>query len=322
MADKDYLYAVAVIRANEASLLREQDLEQIISAPDYRKSVSLLCDKGYCEPEGSDYSSMLDRETEKTWALLMENAPDAQGLNTFVIKNDFQNLKACLKAEVADLKAEDFFVRPSVIEPELLSQCVSKRAFDELPEFISEAAKKAFDTITKTGNGQQCDVVIDTATVKAMRYFAEKSDEPVLKEYADIFSLSTDIKTAIRCARTDKGSGFIEAALSGSEALGKDELAEAAIEGEEAVLELLTEKGLNDYRQALENGASQFEKLCDDKLIGVVRQAKYTSFGISPLAAYYVAKETEIKALRIILSAKLSGASNETVRERMRELYV
>ena len=44
--------------------------------------------------------------------------------------------------------------------------------------------------------------------------------------------------------------------------------------------------------------------------------------GIGPLAAYYVAKETEIKALRIILSAKISGASNDTVRERMRELYV
>ncbi len=47
-----------------------------------------------------------------------------------------------------------------------------------------------------------------------------------------------------------------------------------------------------------------------------------TVFGISPLAAYYVANEIEIKCLRIILSAKLSEASSEVIRERMRELYV
>lgn len=322
MADKNYLYAVAVIRANEASLLKEQDLEQILGAPDYKKAVSLLCDKGYEEPKGNDYSAMLDGEIEKTWKLLRENAPDADELNTFIVKNDFQNLKACLKAEVADLNPKVFLVRPSVIDPDTLLECVSKREFDELPEFISEAAEKAFDTVTKTGNGQLCDVIIDTAAMKAMRYFAGLSDEDILKEYADVFCLATDIKTAYRCAKTKKGESFIEAALAETPFIDKKVLTEAALEGEEAVIGALEENGLSDYARALTDGASQFEKYCDDRLLNVVKKAKYISIGISPLAAYYVARETEVKALRIILSAKISGASNETVRERMRELYV
>ena len=47
-----------------------------------------------------------------------------------------------------------------------------------------------------------------------------------------------------------------------------------------------------------------------------------TAFGASPLAAYFIAKETELKCIRIILSAKLSHVSGEIIRERMRELYV
>lgn len=322
MANKDYLYAVAVVRANELALLSTQDLEQLISAPDYKKAVAILTDKGYDEPVGSDYSAMLDSELEKTWELLRENAPEADGLNTFVVKNDFQNLKACLKAEITGVMAQEYFVKPCVIEHNFLLECVSERKFSLLPEFISEAAQKAFDMITKTGNGQMCDVIIDSATLKAMQYFARLSENELLIEYADTFCLAADIKTAVRCARTDKGEGFIEAALVANPYIDKTALVEAAVEGEQAVLELLSENGLKDYREALEKGASAFEKYCDDKLLAIVKKAKYTAMGVGPLAAYYIARETEIKSLRIILSAKISGASADTVRERMRELYV
>lgn len=322
MANKEFLYAVAVVRANELSLLSAQDIEQIISAPDYKRAVALLCDKGYDEPQGSDYSAMLDSELEKTWELLKTNAPEAEGLNVFVVKNDYQNLKACLKAEVAGTDAAGHLVKPCIIGHEVLLECVRERKFDGLPDFISADAKKAFDTLTKTGNGQSCDIVIDTATLRAIRRFADKADDALVTEYADTFCLAADIKTAVRCARTKKSESFIETALAENPYIDTGALAQAALEGEDAILELLSESDLKDYRTALENGASAFEKYCDDRLISIVKRAKYQAMGIGPLAAYYVAKETEIKALRIILSAKISGASNDTVRERMRELYV
>ena len=322
MANNEFLYAVAVVRANELALLSGQDLEQLITAPDYKKAVAMLTDKGYDEPDGTDYSAMLDAQLEKTWELLKTNAPEAEGLNTFVVKNDFQNLKACLKAEIADVDAKEYLVRPCVIEHDFLLDCVSQRKFDDLPEFISEAAKKGFDTVTKTGNGQLCDVILDSATIKAMQYFAKLSGDELLTEYADTFALAADIKTAVRSARTDKGEGFIEAALVETPYIDIAALSQAAVEGEQAVLELLDESKLADYRAALESGASVFEKYCDDKLLAIVKKAKYSAMGIGPLAAYYIARETEIKSLRIILSAKISGASADTVRERMRELYV
>ena len=53
-----------------------------------------------------------------------------------------------------------------------------------------------------------------------------------------------------------------------------------------------------------------------------MKKAKYTAFGLGPIAAYIFARMAEIGCVRIILSAKFNGTSEETVRERMRELYV
>ena len=45
-------------------------------------------------------------------------------------------------------------------------------------------------------------------------------------------------------------------------------------------------------------------------------------FGIAPLAAYILARENEIKMVRIILSGKLNGFPDEFIRERLRDMYV
>ena len=50
--------------------------------------------------------------------------------------------------------------------------------------------------------------------------------------------------------------------------------------------------------------------------------AALKAFGVEPLAAYFIAKETEIKNLRILVTCKEFGADNDIITERMRKLYV
>ena len=49
---------------------------------------------------------------------------------------------------------------------------------------------------------------------------------------------------------------------------------------------------------------------------------KYQSFSVGPLVAYVLARENEIKTVRIIVSGKRSGLSDDSIRERVREMYV
>lgn len=322
MKSKDYLFAVSAIRANEMSLLKESDLEQLINAPDYKKAVSILSEKGFDTPDGSNYSEMLDKELEKTWKMIKESAPEATALNAFIVKNDFQNLKAILKSEMTGNNAEDYFVSPCVFESEKMLALISERKFGELPKYISETAKTAYEAIVKTGNGQICDIIIDCAVLEAVIAFAQESDDAVLLDYAQQFCLFTNIKTAYRSIKTNKNRAFLEKAVAENSLVVKSEFIEAVLKGEEEFLSFLAQKGFSNPVQALEHGTSSFEKYCDDELMKIMKKAKMTVFGISPLAGYFVARETELKALRIILSAKLSGVSDDVIRERMRELYV
>lgn len=84
--DNNYLYAVANIRANELSLLSRADIDALIDAPDYKTALTLLDGKGYDTSFGSDYSAMLDGETEKTWSLIKSVAPSAEALDIFIVK--------------------------------------------------------------------------------------------------------------------------------------------------------------------------------------------------------------------------------------------
>ena len=322
MKNRDYLFAVSAIRANELTLLKDSDLEQLINAPDYKKAVSMLAEKGFEMPEGNNYSKMLDEEIEKTWKLINESAPEANALKTFIVKNDFQNLKAILKAEMTGNDAEKYFVAPCVFDSAKMYKIISERKFDELPDFISDTAKRAYDAIVKTGSGQLCDILVDTAAVEAIVSFAKQSNDELLIKYANQFCLLTNIKTALRSIRTNKNRAFLENAIAETDFIDKKQFIDEALKGKDELLELLKQKGFSGPVQALENGTSAFEKYCDDELMGIMKKAKMTVFGISPLAGYFVARETEIKCLRIILSAKLSGVSNDIVRERMRELYV
>jgi len=53
-----------------------------------------------------------------------------------------------------------------------------------------------------------------------------------------------------------------------------------------------------------------------------IKPQKYNPFSAGPLVAYVLARENEIKTVRIILTARLNELPEEQIRERIREMYV
>ena len=74
--------------------------------------------------------------------------------------------------------------------------------------------------------------------------------------------------------------------------------------------------------EALKTSLSAFECWCDSFLIRRLQPQRYNPFTIGPLAGYLLARESEIKSVRLILSAKRNGLAEQTIRERLRECYV
>ena len=78
--------------------------------------------------------------------------------------------------------------------------------------------------------------------------------------------------------------------------------------------------GIEDFTKS--GSVNELERLVDNYIMNMMKEAKYIPFGVEPLLAYIYAKETEIKIVRIIMVGKLNNISGEVIRERLRDIYV
>jgi vacuolar-type H+-ATPase subunit C/Vma6 len=86
-----------------------------------------------------------------------------------------------------------------------------------------------------------------------------------------------------------------------------------------------------EYHRAVDTGLEHFkrsgslhvlEREIDNQLVDTVKAAKYRVFGLEPLIGYLIAKEIEVKTVRLILTAKRMHVDNQAIKERLRLPYV
>lgn len=319
---QDYTYAVARIRYRETKLLSDADLGSLMASKDVDSCVRLLRDKGWGDNSDCTPDELLKLEEKKLWELVAEIVDDLSELNFLLAPNDFHNLKVTIKCITRDLEPYDMFIMNAIADPEKIYQAVKNREYDELPAFLQLPAKEAMTTLLQTSDGQLCDIIIDKACMEYVYQLGKESKNDIIRLYCELFVACADIKIAIRCAKTLKGSDFTRRAFAECDTLDIDRLCEAACEGRDAVLTYL---GTTEYRSAVEAvsvSMSAFEKWCDDYLTSVMKPQKWEPFGVGPVVAYIIARQNEIKAVRMILSAKLSDLPDETIKERLRDMYV
>ncbi|MCM8795382.1 MAG: V-type ATPase subunit [Candidatus Omnitrophica bacterium] len=70
-----------------------------------------------------------------------------------------------------------------------------------------------------------------------------------------------------------------------------------------------------------ENSFIALERAIQDFLIGVLKPAKYITFGPEPVLAYYFAKTNEINLIRMIILAKLNQFPEVLLKERLNSVY-
>ena len=99
-------------------------------------------------------------------------------------------------------------------------------------------------------------------------------------------------------------------------------LADAAAAGTDAVVAYLDHTVYADAIDELNESVASFERWCDNRMIETIKPQIHNPFGIGPIAAYILARDNEIKTVRIILAAKRNGLPEEMLRERVREMYV
>ena len=323
MSNSDYIFAVARIRAREKWLLSDADVRQMIAMKSEGEVLTFLADKGWGTPDtAQDADSMLEAEEKKNHRILRELKVPKAVHDVLSLPQYYHNLKAGIKEICTSEKNEKAFYPDERFGREQVLKILEEKNWKALPEHMRGAAERAYETMLKTRDGQKCDIIVDRACLEAMEQAGKKSKHRVLRDYEESTVAVTDIKIAARAQKTGKNLAFLKEALAPCEQLDVRRLAIAASENQESLLAYLEEHGFREAAEALKESPSAFERWCDNRLIETIRPQKTNPASMGPVIAYYLARQNEIKTVRIILTAKANGFSEEATRERVREMYV
>ncbi|MBR0040853.1 MAG: V-type ATPase subunit [Oscillospiraceae bacterium] len=314
-----------MLRARESRMLTADRASRMLEASGFEESAKLLGDCGYDDLGGLSAAGVDKALSERRAAIFKELeslVPDRALVELFRLKYDYHNAKAVIKGEAMGVDPLRLMSVSGRVPPEKLKAAFDEELTRELPPVLGAAMVEAASVLARTANPQLADFELDQACFQEMKTLAGELDNPFLSGYVRLLIDAANLKSAVRTARMHKSADFLSSVLikGGTDV---DRIAAADGDGLAALFAHgPLEKAAAAGAEAITGGSmTAFELLCDNAVNEYLRSAKLVSYGPEVVAAYIAAVETEITAVRMILTGSLAGVSPETIRERLRDLY-
>jgi V/A-type H+-transporting ATPase subunit C len=328
-AEADYAEAIGVLREMEKKLISPDQWQRAIDAPDVYEALRYMGDDyGFAALRTPDaYEPLLQAKLAETYAQLFRMCAEPEAVEILNQKYIFHNLKVMVKASVSDYaraNSDTLLSEVSAVPREVMSG--GEKA--GCPAYITharQAMEYAYEQAAK--DPQAIDMEADRCMFVKMLSLAESLDNEFILRYVRMCIDLYNLKLLMRVKNMQKGARFLNNALLPGGETGEDIFRDAY----DKPFDVIAAKCYYKYygeavRQSEESytkthNYSTLEKLADNLLTRHIAQAKYIPFGPEPLFAYILARENEIRQIRIVITCKLNGIPEETLRERLRDLY-
>lgn len=329
LEDERYAYASGSVRAREPKLLDELTLTRLAEAEDVDEVRRILIDAGFerlsdFPPER--YEEALNHELQDLYAYLRSIEPEGAPsvADWLASRYDFHNLSVALKEHRLEREQEAlegaWVEGLGAVSPKLLKTAVHTAAWEALPPHLAHTAREALKAYERTGEPERIRSVVERALLVHLH---ETAFHPFLKVLAGLWADFARLKVALRAKSLaipraewePLGEGLPAGRISSRELAG---LFEQPLE---SWPEALPEEYGTLLARSLTEGRwdpARFERLCDHFEMEYVQAVRYVPYGPSVIAAYALAKEAEIKNLRIVFVGKLGGLLPEEIRLRLR----
>ena len=329
----DYIQAVTRTRVLETRLLSRARIERMVDAKDMEEVLKVLGETEYSNVMGGltrveDYEKILSSELKRVYELMYEMSKDKIVVDLLALKYDYHNLKVLVKEKVLNQDLSDMYVPISTTDFQRLKSDYQTDNLRDMDPRFREALEEVERDYNENQDPQRIDILLDRFYFKHLYDLAKETDIPLFIKYVKDLIDFTNIRTLIRVKKQKKDMKFLEEVLLPNGNINVEELVLSLNDPIEVIIHKYRHydispeirKGLEIYRNT--SRLSEFERLMDDYLMELNKPSKYVNFGPEPLFSYIVAKETEVKILRIIMVSKINKLSPEEIRERLRDLYV
>ena len=327
--DRDYLFLTSLLRAREANMLTGERLEQMLAAGSFAEAAKLLSEAGWPDLSELDRSSVdaaLTERREAIFAELARMAPQPEVVDLFRVRYDYHNAKTIIKGEGAGVAAGHLISGAGRVSREKLEQAFTENDYRFVPNALGHAMREAKGILARTGNPQLCDFVLDRACYAEMRQAADSIGSPFVSAYVTMLIDGANLRTGVRCARMQKDQEFVKSALIPGGSVSVERLAQSVSTGE-GITGLFATTAYKDAAvlggEALRGGRmTEFELACDNTVNRYLSDARRMSFGPEAAVGYLAAEESNITAVRMVLTGLLAGIDPARLKERLRDSYV
>ena len=324
---EDYLYLSSLLRAREKNMLTRDRAERMLDAPGFEDCAKLLTDSGYEDMSQMNIKQIEDALAARRAALFRELeslVPDTAALDLFRMKYDYHNIKVLIKSAAMEQEDSALLSESGRIPSETILRCLRDDRLRDLPGAIGAAAEEARNLLSRSANPQLSDFLLDKAYFAELQEKAEALNSDFARGYVQILADATNLRSAVRILRMGKDIGYLREALVPGGSISEERLI-SGIAGE-GIASVFAGSALAKAAQlgadAVSGGTlTGFELACDNALNAYLADAKRASFGEECVLAYIAGQESELTAVRMILTGRLAGVPSDTIRERLRDLY-
>ena len=331
MPQLSYAYAAGKISVLETHLLKKDKYDRLLDAENIDEVEKILSETAYGPriSEAGALETAIQQEKHALCSFLEKMTPQKEISDLFLLKNDAHNLKVLFKAKAlgGNTDISKAMTDCSLMKSEEMQSIVEKGKFELLPTFLAEAARAVEQEFSATQNPMLVDVIIDKALyAHAFGVLKKYNKEPVIISYFRSKVDLENIRALFRVKTAGLTKNFYRKLLLSGGILNGDWLVELLEQDTEAVFAELQRTDYSDVVNAckeeyLAGGKLvAFERKTEAFLLEKFRRARFENVeSMVPLIGYFLAKESELRGIRIIMIGKRNHLPAHTIRERLCE---
>ena len=328
-----FTQGVTRTRVLENKLLNRPAIEKLVDAKDLEEVLRVLGDTEYSAAIGAvekenDYEGILLYELKRVYKMMRELSADPRVVDILALRYDYHNIKVMLKEKLMSEDLTNLNISLGTMDFSKLKAYYTSGTFRDMDPRIREAIEHVEKDFEDKNDPQRIDILLDIFYFKHLFEITDELKVDLFTQYVKDMIDFLNVSTAVRLKKQGKDLKFFEEVILYNGNIEKDVILLTLNESIDVMMnrfrnarisrELLA--GLDDYQET--GRLSVLEKHMDNYLINLNKSSKSITFGPEPIFSYLVAKEMEIKTLRIIMVSKMNNIPPEAIRERLRDLYV
>ena len=321
--DWEYSFAVAQVRTLEEKMFNLAFFTEMANAGGADDVIEML--------NGTEYAIAASASIEEIEQMLRDRRSEARDLFKNLItdekiiefgmaRSDFVNMRLVIRRLVLEKPLGTDYCIYGNIPIDEFEQVFEQEDYSTLPAYLQEGVEAGVLGYYKNKNVRDIDIAIDKAEAEFQLENAKKIGSIFLVELHKMYIDLSNIRTMLRIKFTESEDmdvfmpgGYIEPSrFVQCIDIGYETMAQAFAA---TPYGYIVETGVN-YLQK-ENSFLKLEAACDGHLLGFLKTTREITAGFQPIIAYTLAKEHEIRMVRMLLTAKRNSLKPGLILDRL-----